>query len=34
VIAPLAALAVAWITVSVQTWIVARAKPMKALRYE
>jgi putative ABC transport system permease protein len=28
------ALAVAWITVSVQTWLVARAKPVKALRHE
>ena len=28
------ALAVAWLTVSVQTYLVARAKPVKALRYE
>jgi putative ABC transport system permease protein len=28
------ALAVAWITVSFQTFVVARAKPIKALRYE
>ena len=34
VIAPLAALAVAWLTISVQTYLVARAKPVKALRYE
>jgi putative ABC transport system permease protein len=34
VIAPLVALAVAWLTISVQTWLVARAKPIKALRYE
>ena len=25
---------IAWLTVSVQTWLVARAKPMNALRYE
>jgi putative ABC transport system permease protein len=29
-----AALAVAWITVSVQTYLVARAKPVKALRHD
>ena len=34
VLAPLAALAVAWLTISVQTYLVARAKPVKALRYE
>jgi putative ABC transport system permease protein len=34
VVAALAALAIAWITVSFQTFIVARAKPVKALRYE
>ncbi|HEV7693816.1 MAG TPA: FtsX-like permease family protein [Hyphomonadaceae bacterium] len=34
VIAPLVALAVAWLTISAQTWLVARAKPVKALRYE
>ncbi|HEV7691744.1 MAG TPA: FtsX-like permease family protein [Hyphomonadaceae bacterium] len=34
VVAPLVALAVAWLTVSFQTWMVARAKPVKALRYE
>lgn len=33
-IAALAALAIAWITVSFQTFMVARAKPVKALRYE
>jgi putative ABC transport system permease protein len=34
VVAALAALAIAWITVSFQTFMVARAKPVKALRYE
>jgi putative ABC transport system permease protein len=34
VIAPLAALALSWLTISVQTYMVARAKPVKALRYE
>jgi putative ABC transport system permease protein len=33
-VAALAALAIAWLTVSFQTWRVARAKPMIALRYE
>jgi putative ABC transport system permease protein len=33
-VAALAALAIAWLTVSFQTWRVARAKPMNALRYE
>jgi putative ABC transport system permease protein len=33
-LAALAALAIAWLTVSFQTWRVARAKPMIALRYE
>jgi putative ABC transport system permease protein len=33
-VAALAALAIAWLTVSFQTWRVARAKPMTALRYE
>jgi putative ABC transport system permease protein len=34
VAAALAALAVAWLTIFVQTYMVARAKPVKALRYE
>jgi ABC-type antimicrobial peptide transport system permease subunit len=33
-LAAMAALAIAWLTVSFQTFIVARAKPVKALRYE
>jgi len=33
-IAAMAALAIAWVTVSFQTFIVARAKPVSALRYE
>jgi putative ABC transport system permease protein len=33
-VAALAALAIAWITVSFQTFMVARAKPVSALRYE
>ncbi|HEX5008531.1 MAG TPA: FtsX-like permease family protein [Hyphomonadaceae bacterium] len=33
-VAALAALAIAWLTVSFQTYRVARAKPMTALRYE
>ena len=32
--APLVALAVAWLTISFQAYVVARAKPVKALRYE
>ena len=34
VLAPLAAVAIAWLTVSWQSFVVARAKPAGALRYE
>jgi len=34
VLAPVAALAIAWLTVSYQSYVVARAKPAEALRYE
>ncbi len=33
-LAALAAVAIAWLTVSYQSWIVARAKPAGALQYE
>jgi putative ABC transport system permease protein len=33
-VASLAAMAIAWITVSFQSWMAARAKPASALRYE
>jgi putative ABC transport system permease protein len=34
VLAPVAALMIAWLTVSYQSYVVARAKPAEALRYE
>ena len=34
VLAPVAAVAIAWLTVSWQSFAVARAKPVGALRYE
>jgi putative ABC transport system permease protein len=34
VLAPVAALLIAWLTVSYQSYVVARAKPAQALRYE